>query len=146
MTRRETLTCIHEPFGDAFYFGPERLSERYEEDKKAREESGFAQSTYKTIFERIENEATEVRSCPSYPSILHNTVDTTPIERFPVYPVSSRKTDSISPLLQISEQQSLYFYSAINVFIPSSSFTVCCNRAVPYENRVLHRLVLWLLM
>lgn len=62
MTRRDTLTCIHEPFGDAFYFGPERLSARYENDEKAREESGFAQSTYKTIFERLEKEATEVRS------------------------------------------------------------------------------------
>lgn len=59
MTRRDTLTCIHEPFGDAFYFGPERLSERYENDEKAREESGFSQSTYKTIFERLEREAVE---------------------------------------------------------------------------------------
>lgn len=61
MTRRDILTCVHEPFGDAFYFGPERLSTRYEEDEKAREESGFADSTYKTIFERIEREGKEVR-------------------------------------------------------------------------------------
>jgi hypothetical protein len=47
---------ISEPFGDAFYFGPERLSERYENDEKAREESGFAESTFKTIFEGIERE------------------------------------------------------------------------------------------
>ncbi|CZT49774.1 uncharacterized protein RSE6_10664 [Rhynchosporium secalis] len=59
MTRQDTLTCVHEPFGDAFYFGPERLSPRYEEDEKAREESGFAKSTYKTIFERIEREGKE---------------------------------------------------------------------------------------
>ncbi|KAK0658166.1 hypothetical protein DIS24_g4938 [Lasiodiplodia hormozganensis] len=59
MTCRDTLQCVHEPFGDAFYFGPERLSERYEDDAKAREESGFADSTYKTIFERIERENTE---------------------------------------------------------------------------------------
>lgn len=64
MTRRETLACVHEPFGDAFYFGPERLSDRYEEDEKARTESGFADSTYKTIFERIEREGKEVRSTP----------------------------------------------------------------------------------
>lgn len=70
MTRRESLTCIHEPFGDAFYFGPERLSERYEHDEKAREESGFAQSTYKTIFERLEREATEVRFHRSYMFLL----------------------------------------------------------------------------
>jgi len=63
MTRRDILTCVHEPFGDAFYFGPERLSTRYENDEKARVESGFADSTFKTIFERIENEGKEV--CPA---------------------------------------------------------------------------------
>ena len=61
MTRRDILTCVHEPFGDAFYFGPERLSPRYENDDKAREESGFSSSTFKTIFERIEKEGKEVR-------------------------------------------------------------------------------------
>jgi len=59
MTRRDILTCIHEPFGEAFYFGPERMSTRYENDEKAREESGFANSTFKTIFERIEREGKE---------------------------------------------------------------------------------------
>lgn len=62
MTRRDTLKCIHEPFGDAFYFGPERLSERYENDPQARLESGFADSTFKTIFDRIEREGKEVRA------------------------------------------------------------------------------------
>jgi hypothetical protein len=62
MTRRDTLQCIHEPFGDAFYFGPERLSVRYENDERARIESGFSESTFKTIFDRIEREASEVRS------------------------------------------------------------------------------------
>jgi hypothetical protein len=61
MTRRDILTCVHEPFGDAFYFGPERLSTRYESDEKAREESGFANSTFKTILDRIEQEGKEVR-------------------------------------------------------------------------------------
>ncbi|KAL3419636.1 hypothetical protein PVAG01_08134 [Phlyctema vagabunda] len=59
MTRRDILNCVHEPFGDAFYFGPERLSTRYEDDATAREGSGFAQSTFKTIFERIEKEHEE---------------------------------------------------------------------------------------
>ncbi|CZR66160.1 uncharacterized protein PAC_16061 [Phialocephala subalpina] len=59
MTRQDILTCVHEPFGDAFYFGPERLSTRYENDEKAREASGFADSTFKTIFERIEREGQE---------------------------------------------------------------------------------------
>lgn len=61
MTRRDALTCVHEPFGDAFYFGPERMSDRYENDEKAREESGFADSTFKTIFERLERESAQVR-------------------------------------------------------------------------------------
>jgi len=60
MTRQDILKCIHEPFGDAFYFGPERLSARYENDEKAREESGFADSTFKTVFDRIEREGNEV--------------------------------------------------------------------------------------
>lgn len=59
MTRRDTLQCVHEPFGDAFYFGPERLSERYEKDEKERIESGFSESTFKTIFDRIERENAE---------------------------------------------------------------------------------------
>ncbi|EKD20539.1 uncharacterized protein L3040_004171 [Drepanopeziza brunnea f. sp. 'multigermtubi'] len=59
MTRQDTLRCVHEPFGDAFYFGPERLSARYEDDEKARQESGFANSSFKSIFERIEKEGKE---------------------------------------------------------------------------------------
>lgn len=62
MTRRDCLQCIHEPFGDAFYYGPERLSSRYENDEKARIASGFSESTYKTIIDRFEKESTEVRS------------------------------------------------------------------------------------
>ncbi|KAK4106139.1 hypothetical protein N658DRAFT_415649 [Parathielavia hyrcaniae] len=49
MTRPDILQCIHEPFGDAFYFGPERLSDRYEEDEEARMKSGFANTTYKDV-------------------------------------------------------------------------------------------------
>ena len=64
MTCRDTLTCVHEPFGDAFYFGPERLSERYENNEKERVESGFENSTYRTIFERLDRESSEVRLNP----------------------------------------------------------------------------------
>lgn len=28
---RKDVSCVHEPFGEAFYFGPERLSDRYDE-------------------------------------------------------------------------------------------------------------------
>ncbi|KAI9789544.1 MAG: hypothetical protein M1816_005951 [Peltula sp. TS41687] len=59
MTRHDILHCIHEPFGDAFYFGPERLSERYEEDEKGRIDSGFSNTTYQTVLDRIEGEAAE---------------------------------------------------------------------------------------
>ncbi|ODH44954.1 hypothetical protein ACO22_00505 [Paracoccidioides brasiliensis] len=59
MTRRDVLQCVHEPFGDAFYFGPERLSQRYEDDEQARVESGFACSTYRSVFDRLESEASE---------------------------------------------------------------------------------------
>lgn len=58
MTRKD-LVCLHEPFGDAFYYGPERMSTRFEDDEEAREASGFADSTYKTIFDRIERESDE---------------------------------------------------------------------------------------
>lgn len=62
MTRRDTLQCVHEPFGDAYYYGPERLSERFENDEKSRIDSGFSKSTYKTIFDRIQRENSEVCS------------------------------------------------------------------------------------
>lgn len=60
MTRKD-LQCIHEPFGDAFYFGPERLSSRYEDDVKARDESGFSDSTFKSVFDEIEKQTQQVR-------------------------------------------------------------------------------------
>lgn len=58
MTRKD-LACVHEPFGDAFYYGPERLSPRYENDEETRETSGFGDSTYKTIFDHIDREGSE---------------------------------------------------------------------------------------
>ena len=64
MTRRDALTCVHEPFGDAFYFGTERLSDRYETDEEARKESGFSASTFKTIFDRFDEESKQVRARP----------------------------------------------------------------------------------
>ena len=63
MTRND-LKCVHEPFGDAFYFGPERLSVRFEANEDKRLASGFSTSTYKTIIDRLEREGDEVRSTP----------------------------------------------------------------------------------
>ncbi|KAJ5161975.1 hypothetical protein N7492_007367 [Penicillium capsulatum] len=59
MTQRDTIQCVHEPFGDAFYYGPERLSDRFADDEQARVDSGFSQSTYLTVVERLEGEASE---------------------------------------------------------------------------------------
>jgi len=59
MTRRDSIQTIHEPFGDAFYFGPERMGTRFEDDEEARVNSGYSESTFKTILDRIEAEAAE---------------------------------------------------------------------------------------
>lgn len=68
MTSRDRLTCVHEPFGDAFYFGPERLATRYEDDEKSRLESGFSDSTYKSVFDDILAQQAEV--CLLSPRLL----------------------------------------------------------------------------
>lgn len=65
MTRRDTLQTVHEPFGDAFYFGPERLHDRYENDPEERKTSGFGESTYRTIFDNIARDGSEVGCPPS---------------------------------------------------------------------------------
>lgn len=73
MTRRDILHCVHEPFGDAFYFGPERLSERYENDEEARKTSGFSDVTFKDVMDRLLNPTkSEVGSHPCY--LMHSTI------------------------------------------------------------------------
>ncbi|KAI1393517.1 P-loop containing nucleoside triphosphate hydrolase protein [Hypoxylon trugodes] len=59
MTRRDVLKCAHEPFGDSFYYGPERLSERYADDEAARESSGFSKTTYSDVLNRLERDGSE---------------------------------------------------------------------------------------
>jgi hypothetical protein len=59
MTRRDVLQCAHEPFGDSFYYGPERLSERYENDEEARIQSGFSKTTYQDVFDRLERDGSD---------------------------------------------------------------------------------------
>lgn len=61
MTRRDSLQCVHEPFGDAFYYGPERLGSRYANDGQARMSSGFSNSTFKTVLDGLDKESAEVR-------------------------------------------------------------------------------------
>ncbi|KIH92151.1 hypothetical protein SPBR_03006 [Sporothrix brasiliensis 5110] len=53
MTRPDDISCAHEPFGDAFYFGPERLSARFADEPKLREESGFTKTTYKDVLDSL---------------------------------------------------------------------------------------------
>lgn len=66
MTQRDTLQCVHEPLGDAFYYGPERMSSRFENDEDTRAQSGFGASTYQTILDRIEREGDDVCSTTSH--------------------------------------------------------------------------------
>ena len=53
MTCHETLTCFHEPFGDAFYYGPERISPTYMHNEAAIKKSGFENSTYDVVLRNI---------------------------------------------------------------------------------------------
>lgn len=74
MTRRDTLECIHEPFGDAFYFGPEYMSQRFEDDVQAREASGASDKTYLDIVDHIvEQGQKEVRFLLAGLSAMHAT-------------------------------------------------------------------------
>ncbi|KAI1155972.1 P-loop containing nucleoside triphosphate hydrolase protein [Nemania diffusa] len=59
MTRQDTLQCAHEPFGDAFYYGPERLGERYADDEAGRISSGFSKTTYQDVVDRLDRDGSE---------------------------------------------------------------------------------------
>ncbi|RWA10381.1 hypothetical protein EKO27_g4718 [Xylaria grammica] len=56
MTRQDILQCAHEPFGDAFYYGPERLGERYADDEAGRLSSGFSKTTYQDVLDRLDRD------------------------------------------------------------------------------------------
>ncbi|KAK6839260.1 hypothetical protein PG987_005126 [Apiospora arundinis] len=58
LTQADKIECIHEPFCDAYHFGPERLSERFE-DENVRAASGYSQSTYQTVLDNIEAASTQ---------------------------------------------------------------------------------------
>jgi len=59
MTQRDSLACVHEPLGDPWYFGPERLGLRYLNDEKRRIESGFSDLTYQAVFNQIKDAGAE---------------------------------------------------------------------------------------
>lgn len=58
MTRPDTIQCIHEPFGDAFYFGPEKISPAFADDPERCRQSGHTDSTYASIMSSIEDTIT----------------------------------------------------------------------------------------
>lgn len=61
MTRRDTMQSMHEPFGDPFYFGPERMHERFKDDAEHRIQSGYADKTYKSVLDEFAQAENEVR-------------------------------------------------------------------------------------
>ena len=71
MTCHDTLNCLHEPFADAWYFGSERLSDRYDGDEKTRTERqgaiGAADVTYKAVIDDIERKAAQVGPLSFFP-------------------------------------------------------------------------------
>ena len=69
MTRRDGLNCLHEPFAECFYFGPERMAERYANGmmEERRLASGFTDATYSSVMEKIQAEYGMVGVSLSFP-------------------------------------------------------------------------------
>ena len=69
MTRPDALNCLHEPFQESFYFGPERMAERYANGmmEERRLASGFTDATYSSVMEKIQAEYGMVGISFSYP-------------------------------------------------------------------------------
>ncbi|KAI8626835.1 hypothetical protein F5Y19DRAFT_191100 [Xylariaceae sp. FL1651] len=55
LTRAEDIECVHEPFSDAYHWGPEKLTERYENVEKLRAEKGYENYTYRTALDIIDD-------------------------------------------------------------------------------------------
>ncbi|CAK7274033.1 hypothetical protein SEPCBS119000_005961 [Sporothrix epigloea] len=53
MTRQDDLVCAHEPFGDAYYFGPEHLGLRFADQPQVRESSDYVHTTYKDVLDSL---------------------------------------------------------------------------------------------
>lgn len=52
--RAKDIACIHAPFSDAYHWGPEKLSERYEDMEKLRPENGLENYTYRAALQAID--------------------------------------------------------------------------------------------
>ncbi|KAI0894175.1 hypothetical protein F4806DRAFT_503877 [Annulohypoxylon nitens] len=59
LTREDDIACVHEPFSDAYHWGPEKLSERYEDIEKLRADKGLEEYTYLAAFDAINRRQAE---------------------------------------------------------------------------------------
>ncbi|KAI1267889.1 hypothetical protein F5Y18DRAFT_442283 [Xylariaceae sp. FL1019] len=55
LTRAEDIQCVHEPFSDAYHWGPEKLTERYENVEVLRAEKGLEEYTYRAALDAIDD-------------------------------------------------------------------------------------------
>ena len=62
MNREKDFICVHEPFSDAYHWGPEKLSERYEDIEKLSVENGYETYTYQTALQIINDAMIRVRA------------------------------------------------------------------------------------
>ncbi|KDE06617.1 hypothetical protein MVLG_03113 [Microbotryum lychnidis-dioicae p1A1 Lamole] len=53
LQRPDDFEVLHEPMGDAFYFGPEKISKRYSPEKCAKEFPHYAEATFKKTWENV---------------------------------------------------------------------------------------------
>ncbi|SCZ99579.1 BZ3500_MvSof-1268-A1-R1_Chr3-1g06118 [Microbotryum saponariae] len=53
LQRPDDFEVLHEPMGDAFYFGPERISKRYSPEQCAKEFPHYAEATFKKTWENV---------------------------------------------------------------------------------------------
>lgn len=49
LTRPEEIRVLHEPMGDAWYFGPEKQSKRYSDEECQNEFKQFEESSYEKV-------------------------------------------------------------------------------------------------
>lgn len=49
LLERGDIRVLHEPMGDAFYFGPEKLSDRYSRNQCDEEYAHYKESTFKKV-------------------------------------------------------------------------------------------------
>ncbi|KAK6506159.1 hypothetical protein TWF506_011080 [Arthrobotrys conoides] len=142
MTREKDLCCLHEPFGDAFYYGPERLSSRYEGDHNDaigdREKSGFHEATYSSVLKEIEISGKEGKrvfikdmACYLVPPSDHSTFEkavlapsVTPSATFNGNGVSTVKNPTILPLSVLKKFQFAFLIRNPRKAVPS--YYRCC--------------------